>query len=189
MTVVTPAAGSRFQYANKKEDGSTGGDGLYISSPSRQMINDANASQDFNDASYIITYWSSGGRIIVPGDAHDGSWEYAIKHFKEDIVDCSFLLAPHHGRKSGRNYAFLTTANPVASLLGCAPSKDLAYNAWRNRNLYYFTQNQAGNLILEIEKKKIDIFIENDSFAQSAGGDTSVTNAQGYYYLGTISKE
>jgi competence protein ComEC len=187
VTVVTPCAGSMFKYANKKDDGSTGGDALYIAAPSRQMIADANELQEFNDASYIISYWSNGGRLVFPGDAHNGSWEYTIKNHKDDVENCSFLLAPHHGRKSNRDFTYLNTAKPGVSLLGCAPSKDLAYHAWKNRNLSYYTQNQAGNTVLEIEKDKIDIYIENDTFAANAGGDISIKNGQGYYYLGTIS--
>jgi competence protein ComEC len=187
ITVVTPKAGSRFKYANKKEDGSNGGDALYIAAPSSRMISDANESQVFNDASYIISYWSSGGRLVFPGDAHDGSWEYAIENHKDDIENCSFLLAPHHGRKSDRDFGYLNTVKPRASLLGCAPSKDLAYHAWKNRDLYYYTQNQTGNTVLEIEDNKINIFIENETFAENAGGNTSTKNGQGYYYLATIS--
>jgi len=188
VTVVTPKAGSRFQFANKKEEETNTIDGLYIASPSKEMINEANESQEFNDASYIISYRSAGAVILIPGDAHDKSWEYAIGNYKDDIENCSFLLAPHHGRKSDRKYDFLKTANPVASLLGCAPSTDLAYDAWRNRDLYYFTQNQAGNTVLEISTNKIDIFLENENFVEKSGGDTSKTNVQGYYLLGSINK-
>jgi len=42
--------------------------------------------------------------------------------------------------------------------------------------------------VLEIIKGKIDIFVENDRFAEKAGGNIEKTNSQGYYYLGTVSK-
>ena len=184
-TVVTPLAGSRFSYANKGETEGEYGDGLYISSPNQIMINDANESEDFNDASYIISYYSAGGKIIFPGDAHDKSWEYAIDNHKDDIENVSFLLAPHHGRKSGRDYSYLNTVNPIASLLGCAKSEHLAYHAWRSRDLYYFTQNQAGNVVLEIGNKNIDVYIENDKYAEESGGNIHKTNKEGYYYLGS----
>lgn len=183
VTVVTPLAGSRFQFANKNEDDH---DGLYIASPSNGMIDNANDAQDFNDASYIISYWSTGGKIIIPGDAHDGSWEYVIQNHPDDIANCSFLLAPHHGRKSDRSYDFLNLANPLATLLGFAPSEELAYDACRNRGLYYFTQNQAGNVVLEIFSGSIEIYVENDRLAQKEGGNIEITNALGYYFLGTI---
>lgn len=186
--VVSNLAGARFQFANKKEENQQGGDGLYIATPSQHMIEEANESQEFNDASYIISYWSSGGKIIIPGDAHDGAWRYATDHHKDDIESSSFLLAPHHGRNSDMSFDFLGVVQPEASLLGCAPSKDLAYDAWRNRNLYYFTQNQAGNVVLEIENGEIDVYVENDKFVENAGGNIESTNKEGYFYLGRISK-
>lgn len=186
-TIVTPLAGSRFQYANKGEAEGIGGDGLYISAPTRQLVNEANQAEDHNDASYIILYRSAGGKIIFPGDAHDKLWEFAIDTYKNDLKNVAFLLAPHHGRKSDRDYSYLDTINPIVSLLGCAPSEHLAYQAWRSRKLCYLTQNQTGNVVLEIDTNNIDIYIENQKFAESAGGNIQKTNGQGYCYLASIS--
>lgn len=187
VTVVHPLAGSRFQYANKSGEEGKSGDGLYIASPNQKLVSDANESGDYNDASYIILYYSSGGKIIFPGDANDKSWEFAINEHKDDIENVAFMLAPHHGRKSDRDFSYLNTVTPRASLLGCAPSEHLAYHAWRSRDLYYFTQNQAGNVVLEIGQGLIDVYVENEKFVEKAGGNTSQTNAEGYYYLGQIS--
>jgi len=186
VTVISPLAGSRFQYGNKSDSEIDSGDGLYIASPNRAIVEEANDTEDYNDASYIISYYSAGGKIILPGDAHDKSWNYAIENYPEDIENAAFLLAPHHGRKSGRDFTYLNTVNPKASLLGCAPSEHLAYHAWRSRNLYYFTQNQAGNVVLEISNGRIDVYVENDKFVEASGGDTYRTNQEGYFYLGQI---
>lgn len=165
VTVVTPLAGSRFQYANKNDqDADDGGDGLNIVAPNKELIDEANECQDFNDASYVISYRSVGGKIILPGDAHDKSWELAIDEYKYNIENSSFLLAPHHGRKSGRDHGYLNVVNPKCSLLGCAPSEHLAYGAWSSRDLYYFTQNQAGNVVLEISTGAIEVYVENEKF-------------------------
>lgn len=185
-TVVTPLAGHRFQYANKGDSEDTSGDGLYITSPDSNLIKEANESEDFNDSSYIISYYSAGGKIILPGDAHDKSWELAIEQYEDYIKDATFLLAPHHGRKSGRDYSYLNTVRPRVSLLGCARSEHLAYQAWSSRDLEYFTQNQTGNVVLEISTDKIDVYIENDTFANKAGGNTGITNKEGYFLLGSI---
>ncbi len=189
VTVITHLAGSRFKYANKGDNDITCGDALYIAAPNKAIVDDCNTNQDFNDSSYIISYYSAGGKIIIPGDAHDKSWRFAIDNYSKDIKDASFLLAPHHGRKSGRSYDFLNTVNPKFSLLGCAPSKYLAYNAWNNRDLLYVTQNQVGNMVLEISSGKIEVYVENKKFVEEAGGSSTVTNNQGYYYLYTIHEE
>jgi hypothetical protein len=97
VTVVTPKAGSKFHYANQ-ENGS-GHDGLHISFPDKCIINDADDDQEFNDASYILTYWSQGGRIVFPGDAQEESWELAAEKYPSKVEDCSFLLASSSRQK------------------------------------------------------------------------------------------
>jgi beta-lactamase superfamily II metal-dependent hydrolase len=179
-------AGAKFKYANKLDEQGGSHDGLYIVAPSNGLIDDANESEDFNDASYVIVYWTGEQRIIIAGDAHDGSWEYAIKNHCDLLKNCSVLMAPHHGRSSDANFEFLDTLNPKFTLLGCAPSEDLAYDAWRNRDLFYLTKNQTGNVVIETTDKSLDIYIENQRYAEDSGCDTTITNSQGYYYVGTI---
>lgn len=185
VTTVSHLAGSRFQYANKNEDGSSGADGLHILAPSNELISEANKSGDFNDCSYVILYRSAGGNIIIAGDAHDKTWEYILDNHAADIEDCKFLLAPHHGRKSGRDYSFLDTMRPTLTLFGCAPSGHLAYSAWSNRNLDYVTQNQCGNMVIQTRDDSLDVYIENETFAREVC-DGTFSNSQGYYYICTL---
>lgn len=186
VTVVTPKAGSTFKYANRNDDGSSGADGLYVLAPDQNLVDEANKTGDFNDASYVLLYRSVGGRIVIPGDAHDKTWEYVLENFEDDVRDCSLLIAPHHGRKSGRSYEFLKTLRPKLTLFGCAPSEYLAYDAWNQRKLPFITNNQAGCVVAECSDKGMRIYVENDSFASAAGGNTAYTNAQGFYFLCTI---
>lgn len=185
ITVVTPLSGSKFSFANS-DDHSGLGDCLSIVSPSPELVADANYSQEFNDSSYIIVYRSAGGKIVIPGDAEDGGWEYAISQYPTLMKDVKFLLAPHHGRDSNRDRRFLNHLQPKLTLLGCAPSKHMAYDAWNNRALDYITQNQTGNVILNIGSGEIDIFIENDKYASEYNNCITWPNDQGYYYLKTI---
>lgn len=185
VTTVSHLSGSRFQYANKNEDGSTGGDGLYILAPNEELVTEANETDDFNDCSYVLLYRSSGGDIIIAGDAHDKTWEYILENHEDDIKDCKFLLAPHHGRKSDRDYSFLDTMKPTLTLFGCAPSEHLAYSAWTYRNLDYVTQNQCGNMVIQTRDGSLDVFIENETFAKEVC-DGTFSNSQGYYYICTL---
>ena len=184
-TSLSHLAGSRFKFANKNDDDSGGGDGLYILAPDENLVNEANESADFNDCSYVILYRSAGGNIIVAGDAHDKTWEFIIDKYEDDIKECKFLLAPHHGRKSDRDYSFLNTMQPKLTLFGCAPSKHLAYSAWTSRDLTYVTQNQCGNMVLETNDSNLDISIENEKFATEINRNT-YTNSIGYYFIGTL---
>lgn len=185
VTTVSHLAGSRFEYANKNEDGTSGGDGLYILAPDKNLVDEANENEDFNDCSYVILYRSSGGNIIIAGDAHDKTWDFILENYKEDIKNCKFLLAPHHGRKSGRNYSFLDVMQPKLTLFGCASSEHLAYSAWSYRNLDYVTQNQSGNMVLQTRDGSLDVYIQNETFARDVCEGT-FSNASGYYYICTL---
>lgn len=181
-------AGSAFQYANRNKDGTRGGDGLYILAPDKGLVTSANRSGDVNDASYVLLYRSQGGRIIIPGDAHDETWDYVIQNYKDDVANCSVLFAPHHGRKSARDFGFLDVLRPKITLFGCASSGHLAYNAWSYRKLPVLTNNQAGNIVLECGKGRIDIYVENADFAKACKCDSSLTNSQGYAYYRTLTE-
>ena len=185
VTTINQLADSLFKFANLNDDGKCCGDGLYILAPNQELVDNANESEDFNDCSYVILYRSLGGNIIIAGDAHDNTWEYILEYHGDDIKDCKFLLAPHHGRKSGRNYRFLDIMKPKLTLFGCAPSEHLAYSAWTNRNLDYVTQNQCGNMILITRDEQLDVFIENEKFAKEVC-QASFQNGMGYYYIYTL---
>lgn len=172
-------AGDKFAFANKP----TGEhDGLHILSPNQEHLDDV--GDNINDGSYVILYHSPAGKILIPGDAHDKTWEYVLENYSETIKDCAILVAPHHGRGSDGNFDFLKTVNPKLVLLGCASSKDLAYDKYRDYTS--ITNNQAGNVVAESTNTGFKIYVENKTFAEAAEVDTSITNSQGYYYLGTI---
>lgn len=182
VTALTKLDGERFQYANKGD----GSDGLYIAAPNKDLLCDPNEDDDINRASYIISYWSSAGRFVFPGDAHDESWEYAIREHLDDIENCAFLLAPHHGRDSDRSYEFLDVLKPKLTYIGNAPSEHIDYNQWSRRGLPIITSNQAGNVVLEIGVEEYDVYVENHEFARAFGVKNIVTNGSGYAWLQTI---
>ncbi|MBX3580186.1 MAG: hypothetical protein KF723_23540 [Rhizobiaceae bacterium] len=184
--VVTPGAGSRFQFANQGDNDSEGGDYLSVVAPSPQLVIAANQDGDVNDGSYVVVYRSAGGRIIFPGDAHDDTWDYVLAHHRDLVANCAVLIAPHHGRKSGRSYGFLDTLRPGLTLFGCAASEHLAYDAWRTRGLQYITNNQAGNVILLPKAEGVDVYVENLDFARTfTSGNTAVTR-HGCYFIGQV---
>ncbi|PYI90334.1 MAG: hypothetical protein DME97_17705 [Verrucomicrobia bacterium] len=186
IRVINPLAGSSFAYANKAVEGAAGPDGLYILAPDKDLVAAANKSGDINDASYVLLYRTTGGRILIPGDAHDETWDYVTKHYKSDIENCSVLFAPHHGRKSGRSFDFLDVVKPQITFFGCASSGQLAHQSWRNRKLRVITNNQAGNIVLECADKKIHFYVQNSLYAKANDCDLSIKNGQGYVYYDTI---
>jgi len=184
--IVAPRAGSVGQYYNAdNDDGSGDGDYLSIVSPCQELIDSANNGGDINDASYVIVYRSSVGRIIFPGDSNDKTWEYILKNHRDLVSDAAVLFAPHHGRKSERDYSFLDVVNPRVSFFGCAPSEHLAYSAWQYRGLLYFTNNQCGNVHIYPEFDKVNVFIENSTYANDyTGGKTY--QRDGHWFLCSV---
>jgi competence protein ComEC len=180
VTVLKKIKGDRFPFANKdSEDGKTP-DALYILAPDKKLLSEDRVDA-INESSYVLQYQSSAGPIILPGDAHDGSWELVMKN-QNLKGNCSFLLAPHHGRDSNRSYQFLDYLRPKLTVFGCAPSKYLAYDEWSRRGLLTITSNQAGNIVLDIQTGFYDVYIENHDYAKDCGGDIYRTNEQGFYF-------
>ena len=93
--------------------------------PTPALIAAANRCDDFNDGSYVILYRSAGGRVLFGGDSHDATWEYILTNHADDVRDVDLLIAPHHGRRSGRRYDFLDVVNPALTFFGNADSDHL----------------------------------------------------------------
>ena len=178
-------SGAQFKYANQDDTTNGLGDSLYILAPDENLIQKGNSTQDFNDASYVVLYRSAIGRVLLAGDAHDATWDYVKTHYEDDVSNVDLLIAPHHGRKSGRSYEFLDYVNPKLTLFGCASSEHLAYDAWNYRDLPHITNNQCGCIVVE-GYNTMDIYVENRVFAEKANGRPHITNAQGFHYLGQV---
>ncbi len=187
ITVVTPLAGASFSFANAG-DPENRGDCLHIVAPDATLVKTANDSEDHNDGSYVIVYHSAGGKIIFPGDAHDGTWEYVLKHHSNLVANCAVLIAPHHGRDSDRNYDFLDTLKPGLTLFGYAESEHLGYEAYTQRGLLKITNNQAGNVVLEPTDEGIKVFVENRKFAETFDHFDATNTNCGSYFIGRLPK-
>lgn len=187
VTVVNHIAGAVFPFANKG-DPEDRGDCLHIVAPDANLVTTANESEDHNDGSYVIVYNSAAGKIIFPGDAHDGTWEYVLEHYSVRVGNCAVLIAPHHGRDSDRSYDFLDTLKPKLTLFGYADSEHLGYEAYTQRDLLKITNNQAGNVVMETQTNGIDVFVENKKFAETFTTCDVNRTCCGSYFIGTLSK-
>jgi competence protein ComEC len=182
-TVLTPLANSRNKYFNQG-DNVKGGDGLYILAPDKGLVDAANQTEDPNDGSYVLLYRSPGGKILIPGDAHDATLEYVLNKFKADVSDISVLIAPHHGRNSDRDFEFLDTLRPRLTLFGCAPPEYLSHEEWEKRGLRVVSNAEAGNIVLDCDTFGIDVYLENEGLTETP----DIKNSQGYSCLGRIAK-
>lgn len=123
-------------------------DNIHVLAPTPELLKYANEVEDWNDSSYVLLYTppkQGGGywKILFAGDSHDRSWDYIIRNYSEVVKNVDVLMAPHHGRDSGRNYDFLNILKPKVTLFGNASSQHLAYSQYPEIRI---TNNQAGIL-------------------------------------------
>lgn len=143
-------------------------DHLNVLCPTKALLANAAECDDYNDSSYVLLYSppkKGGGnwKILFAGDSHDGSWEYILKNYKEEVSNVDILFAPHHGRDSDRDYAFLDTVKPTVTLFGNASSEHLAYKSYPETRI---TNNQAGYVIMDISEDRINLYVKHYDFAR-----------------------
>lgn len=181
-------ADSIGKYFNENEDGSRGADGLYILAPTKELVNEANQSEDYNDCSYVILYRTGNNKkVVFSGDSAQKTWDYILEHHKEDVSNIDLFLAPHHGRKTGGNDDYLDVLNPKLTLFGNAKSEYLDYAAWNNRNLDHITNNQANCIIVNTNGKDgMDVYVTYETFARKRNTDTYYDEKFKGWYIMTI---
>jgi hypothetical protein len=130
-------------------------------------------------------YWSPSGRIIVNGDSHDKTWEHILNTHEHLVKDVELLIAPHHGRKSGRSYEFLGILKPKMMFFGNAPSKDIAYGAWNNRSLPFITNNMAGSMMVDCDDN-MSLYVTNETYARDENKNTFYSASNKGWYVKEI---
>ena len=163
---LTIFSNADIKYLTRDENGNRPGDALYILSPTPELVEEANETENFNECSYIILQKSPCGNVLFTGDADNKTWDYVVSEHKKDIKNIDLLIAPHHGRKSDRDYSFLDVMNPKMTFFGNAPAENLAYSAWSYRNLPYITNNQAGCMVVDMNNIELPIYVTNEKFAK-----------------------
>jgi len=187
---LTLYSGGKGQYYNQAEDGTGGGDGLHILAPTKALVDNANECMDFNDCSYVLLYKTGGHRILFGGDSHDATWEHILEDHEEDVKDVDLLIAPHHGRSSGRSYDFLDTINPALTLFGNADSNHLSYGAFNDRGLSIITNNQAGCILVDAETTPMKVYVTNEAYAKKINANAyALSTYPGYYYWGLVERD
>ena len=180
-------SGDQGQFWNVGEDGSSGGDGLQVLAPTQDLVGAANEEDDeYNDCSYVLLYRTGSNRIVFGGDSHDDTWEHILANHGNDVTNIDLLIAPHHGRKSGRSYEFLDTLKPTLTFFGNARSEHLAYDAWRSRGLAIVTNNQANCIVVDAGASSMTLYVTNENFARRVNTGTFYNDAVRAWYVGLI---
>jgi competence protein ComEC len=163
---LTLFSGSKGHFYNRNEDGTGGGNGLHVLSPTEEIVANANECEDFNDCSYVLLWKVGGKRVIIGGDSHDVSWEHILNQHQTLVENADLLIAPHHGRDSNRSYDFLKVVNPTLTFFGVARSEHLGYGAWSSRGLEVMTNNQGNCFVVDFTQGRGDVYCTNGSYAE-----------------------
>ncbi|OVE67976.1 hypothetical protein CCS79_13555 [Clostridium diolis] len=165
--VLNLYAGTKGYCYNQDENGNSGADGLYILAPTKELVEEANSSEEYNDCSYVILYKTNDKKIVFAGDSAEKTWDYILENHKDQVENVDILIAPHHGRKTGGNDEYLDILNPKLTLFGNAKSEHLDYSSWNNRKLDHITNNQADNIILDTNGSDLDVYVTYENFAKT----------------------
>lgn len=184
--------GSSNKYFAENDKGKLTDDYLQILSPTKTLLSAANEAGDWNDSSYVILYCIGGKKILFCGDADKNTIKHLIDNHYKDISNLDVLIAPHHGRDSNKDFSFLDVMNPKLTLIGNALSKHLAYDQWNNRKLNHLTNNQVGDVLLEIQEDTLYLSVSNKTAADKLCQELYQKDAEAdsttidYWYICTI---
>lgn len=197
IKVLKLQSGAKGRYYNEWDEKNEypNGDGIYVLSPNKELTDDSNNSDNYNDSSYVLLYRDNNKKIIFSGDSEKSAWDYILKNFENDVKNIDILIAAHYGRKSGGNDEFLDILKPKLTLFGNAKSEHLNYDSWNNRNLKHITNNQANCILLDINNSYIDVYVTNKEFCDklkqkndiySKNENKKLYSQHGYYFLYSI---
>lgn len=182
--------GSVNKYYAEDDKGTLKDDYLKILAPTEELLESALASQNWNDCSYVILYCIQGLKILFCGDADENTITHLLENHKDDVSNLDVLIAPHHGRDSGKDFTFLNVMKPKLTLIGNAKCQHLAYDKWNSRNLKHIQNNQCGNILIEIYNSEMYVSCSNKSFADAyvkeyfkMEGALKNNSNQGYWHL------
>ena len=180
-------AGDQGQFWNAVTTPGEVHDGLHVLAPTRELVRAANRSGDFNDSSYVILWWTPAGRVLFCGDSHDDTWDHILATYGAWVANVDIMIAPHHGRDSGRERRFLNIVRPKLTLFGWARSEHLMYDALHSRELTLITATQAGTVVVDALGTSMRIFVANEACARKRNSNTWY-DPYGGWYLGSINQ-
>jgi len=182
--------GSSNKYYAEDDNGVLKDDYIKILSPTKELLKAAEEAGNWNDSSYVILYCVQGRKILFCGDADMGTIDHLMEKHSVDISNLDVLIAPHHGRDSSKDFAFLDVMKPKLTLVGNAKCKDLAYDKWNTRGLEHIQNNQGGNILIDIYDGEMHVSCSNKTFAdayvkENFGREGSIKNSRnpGYWHL------
>jgi competence protein ComEC len=154
--VITAERGENRNYWN--------GDGVSILAPTSDLITEANASENWNNLSYVLRIGFGGRSAILGGDAEKKVWD-SIELGWPEALPCDILKAAHHGRKSGFSDTAWAQMDPsiVICSVGKKPETD-AYDGYKSVASDVLSTRFCGTIT-------VTIWADGEVWANNSKGD------------------
>lgn len=124
-------------------------DGIQILSPSRELVADANDTEDYHHLSYVLKVTYANRSVILGGDASKKVWGDILEYYGEDGVKADVLLAPHHGSIHNFHKEAMEAMAPDYIIVSVAVGTDYAYDEY-NRIGKVLSTKWYGNIVMTI---------------------------------------
>jgi competence protein ComEC len=101
-------------------------DRIRVLSPTAELVTGCDASDSYNNCSYVVKISYGGRSVILPGDAEESAWKSMLAGLSEGSLTCDILKAAHHGRNSGFYQSAVEAMDPriVICSVGKKPDTD-----------------------------------------------------------------
>ncbi len=131
-------------------------DGIKIFSPSKELIDEAEESEEYDHLSYVLRITYNGLRTIISGDASSAALEDILRKYNKGL-ESSILLAPGHGSKNHVSKDFLDAVKPRLTIVSVAEGVDYDYETYKNYG-YVLSTKHYGNIRAQIKDNGEIIF-------------------------------
>jgi beta-lactamase superfamily II metal-dependent hydrolase len=117
---------TKVGYRLAGDEGAWSEEGITVLSPMNGLLATCNATNDWNNASYVLRIDYGERSVILPGDAEEPAWDAIESSQGRAALKCDILKAPHHGRRSGYSPSALKATAPsvVICSVGKRPATD-----------------------------------------------------------------
>lgn len=139
--------GERRPYFHSYDEG---GDDIEILSPTSELTDTANKTNNHNNHSYILRVRYKDIDILLPGDAESAVWDSVVAEYGENL-STSVLKASHHGRDSGYHDHAVSHISPQYTIVsvGKKPKTD-ASNKYRKHSDNVWSTRWKGNIVVTV---------------------------------------
>jgi competence protein ComEC len=133
-------------------------DSIEILSPTQSLINDCDACDEYNNASYVIkVQHGPTSRLLAPGDVESKAWNDMINAGVE--LRANVLIASHHGRNSGFHEEAMDMIKPEIVIISSdeIPEKEDALNEYRKRSRVFSTREHGTLTVRMLDGGDVEI--------------------------------